>query len=171
MAYLAKWGKKKFEISPNKIIPVLDIQTGFSRKEDENNDTSGKATTNTRGMELQSISFSTQYFYGTGTNPREEIDDWQNQFKTKAPLYINGKQFGPDLLELESVDVSDIMLDNKGEFLQATVSINLKEYVEPTTKASKKKKTTSKKGSKSGAKNAKASKTAKKNKKTKMKRS
>ena len=65
MIYLAKWGPKTFEISPNKIVPLLSLSTSFSRKEDENNDTSGKASTNTRGMELQPISFDTQYSYST----------------------------------------------------------------------------------------------------------
>lgn len=170
MIYLAKWGSKTFEISPNKIVPLLSLSTSFSRKEDENNDTSGKASTNTRGMELQPISFDTQYSYSTGTDPIEEIEDWKNQFNVKAPLYINGKQFGPDLLELESVNISDAMLDNQGHFLQVTVSISLKEYIEPTTKASKKNKSSKKTSTKSGAKNAKPSKTAKKNKKTKLKR-
>lgn len=131
--YMAKWGNKGFRINPNQIAPIMDLGTGFARKSDTNNDTSGQPTTNTRGLELQTITLETTYLAGAGVDPRGQIEDWKKQFGQRWPLIINGQQFGPDLLELESVDFSNIMLDNRGRFLRVDASITLVEYVPPTT--------------------------------------
>lgn len=136
--YLAKWGNKGFLISPSKIVPLMSISTGFSRKSSENEDTSGQPTTNTRGIDLQTITLETRYLASTGTDPRGQIEEWKQQFGLRYPLYINGKRFGPKLLELESVQFSNIVLDNAGRFLQVDASITLTEYVPPTTTVSEK---------------------------------
>ena len=135
---MAKWGNKGFLINPDKIVPILSMSTGFARKDDENEDTSGTPTTNTRGMELQEISLETRYLAATGTDPRAQIEDWKKQFGLRFPLYINGKQFGPDLLELDAVDFSNFLFDNQGRFLQVDAAITLVEYVPPTTTVSSK---------------------------------
>lgn len=129
--YMAKWGNKGFRINANQIAPIMGLSTSLARKSDTD-DTSGQ-TTNTRGMELQSIKLETTYLAGAGVDPRGQITDWQNQFGQRHPLIINGQQFGPPLLELESVDFSNIVLSNTGKFLRVDASITLVEYV-PTTK-------------------------------------
>ena len=136
--YLAKWGNKGFLVNPSQIVPLRGLSTGFSRKADENNDTSGTPTTNTRGLELQTIQLETRYVAGLGIDPRGQIEDWKKQFGQRWPLYINGQQFGPDLLELDSVEFSDIVVDNAGRFLQVDATITLVEYVPPTTTVSSK---------------------------------
>ena len=174
--YMAQWGNKGFLVSPQKIVPLLNLGTGFARKADSNNDTSGQPTTNTRGLELQTITLETTYIAGVGVDPRAQIDDWKNQFGKRYPLYINGQRFGPKLLELDSVDVSNIKLDNVGRFLQVDVSITLVEYVPPTTTVSQKasassgSSTASSSGTKSGALSATASSEDKAAKKTSMAR-
>ena len=150
--YLAKWGNKGFLVSPEKIVPLLSLSTGFARKSDTNNDTSGQPTTNTRGLELQTIQLETRYVAGTGVDPRGQIEEWRNQFYKRYPLYINGQQFGPDLLELVSVDISNVQLDNKGRFISVDVAVTLGEYIPPTTTVSEKKETSSgTAGTKAGA--------------------
>ena len=149
--YQAKWGNKGFLVSPGKIVPVLKLSTGFFRKEDTNNDTSGQPTTNTRGINLQAIQIETRYMAAAGVDPRGQIEDWKAQFGKQFPLYINGKQFGPDLLELESVDITDIKLDNWGNFLVVDLAVTLIEYIPPTTKVSEKKGSTSSANTKAGA--------------------
>ena len=139
MAYQAQWGNKSFVISPSKIVPLLNLTTGFTKKETDSEDTSGQPTTNTRGVDLQEITLETRYVAGTGADPRGQIDDWYRQFGQKHPLYINGQRFGPKLLELQDVQFSNIVLDNAGRFLQVDASIRLKEYIPPTTTVSAKK--------------------------------
>ena len=137
--YLAKWGNKGFLVSPEKIVPLLSLSTGFARKSDTNNDTSGQPTTNTRGLELQTIQLETRYVASIGVDPRGQIEEWRNQFYKRYPLYINGQQFGPDLLELVSVDISNVQMDNKGNFLSVDVAITLEEYIPPETTLTEKK--------------------------------
>ena len=171
MAYQAKWGNKGFLIEPSKIVPLMGLSTGFSKKESDGEDTSGQPTLNTRGIELQEITLETTYLAGLGVDPRGQIEEWKQQFGLRYPLYINGKLFGPKLLELQSVDFSNIILDNAGNFLQVDATIHLKEYVPPTTTVSEKKATSGSSGSGSstgtnaGAMSATPSTTDKQNKK------
>ena len=141
MEYTALWGPKGFIISPSKIVPLMDLSTSFAVKTDSGNDTSGTATTNSRGRELQTVSLSTLYVRGAGVDPREQIAEWQAQVGKSYPLYIEGKRFGPPKLMLKSVDVSDILLNNKGKFLQCAVALEFEEYatqkVTSTTPSSK----------------------------------
>lgn len=149
--YLAKWGNKGFLVSPSKIVPLLSLSTGFARKSDTNNDTSGQPTTNTRGLELQQIQLETRYVAAAGVDPRGQIEEWKQQFGKHYPLQINGQQFGPDLLELVSVDISNVQLDNRGRFISVDVSITLEEYIPPETTVTDKKADTSSSGGSSGS--------------------
>lgn len=164
--YIAKWGPKGFIVSPGKIVPLLSLSTGFARKSDTANDTSGQPTTNTQGMELQKIQIETRYVAAAGVDPRGQIEEWRSQFGKRWPLYINGKQFGPALLELVSVDVSNVLMDDYGRFLSIDVSITLEEYVPPLTTVSQKNAAAASSGSNDGAMAATASSTDKANKKT-----
>lgn len=141
--YTAQWGNKGFIVDPKKIVPILGLSTGFARKSDTNEDTSGQPTTNTRGMELQTITLETTYLAGVGVDPRGQVEEWRAQFGKRYPLYINGERFGPKLLELDSVDVTNVVLDNVGRFLRVDMTINLVEYVPPTTTVTSKASTTS----------------------------
>ena len=135
MEYTALWGPKGFIISPSKIVPLMNLSTSFSVKTDNGNDTSGTATTNTRGRELQSVSLSTLYVRGAGVDPRGQIAEWEAQVGKAYPLYIQGQRFGPSKLMLKSVDVSDILMTNSGKFLQCAVSLKFEEYTTVAAKA------------------------------------
>ena len=139
MGIQAQWGNKAFVISPSKIVPLLKLSTGFAKKETDSEDTSGQPTTNTRGIDLQSITLETRYLAGTGSDPRGQIEDWKAQFGKRYPLYIAGRRFGPKLMELENVQFSNIVVDNSGRFIQVDASISLKEYVPPTITLAEKK--------------------------------
>lgn len=151
MVYMARWGNKGFIVNPSIIVPISAFSTSFKRKSDANEDTSGQPSTNTRGMELQPIHLETTYLAGAGVDPRGQIEDWKKQFNVKAPLYLNGKQFGPALLQLDSVSFDNFKFDNLGRIIQMDASIDLTEYVPPTTKVSDKTATAASDSTKSGA--------------------
>ena len=134
MEYTALWGPKGFIVSPSKIVPLMDLSTSFSIKSDSGNDTSGSSVTNTKGRELQSVSLSTLYVRGAGVDPRGQIAEWEALVGQSYPLYIEGKRFGPPKLMLESVDVSDVLLNNAGVFLQCAIAVKFKENAEPEAK-------------------------------------
>ena len=135
MEYTAKWGPKGFLVSPSKIVPLMNLSTSFSVKADSGDDTSGSAATNTRGRELQSVSLSTLYVRGAGVDPRGQILEWEAQVGKAYPLYIQGQRFGPAKLMLKSVDVSDVLLTNAGNFMQCAISLQFEEYTTEPAKA------------------------------------
>lgn len=136
MAYQARWGNKGFIIDSTKIVPLMGLATTRTRKTNTANDTSGTPATNTTGMELQRISFETIYVAGAGVDPRAQIDDWNAQFGQQHPFVLNGKRFGPELMELESVDFSDFILDNQGQIHSMKCAVVLVEYVSQADKVS-----------------------------------
>jgi hypothetical protein len=91
-------------------------------------DTSTAGATNIKGRELQTVSLSTLYVRGAGVDPRGQIAEWEAQVGKSYPLYIEGQRFGPSKLMLKSVDVSDVLLTNKGKFLQCAVALTFEEY-------------------------------------------
>ena len=130
MEYTALWGPKGFIISPSKIVPLMNLSTSFAVKSDMGNDTSGTATTNNKGRELQTVSLSTLYVRGAGVDPRGQIAEWEAQVGKSYPLYIEGQRFGPPKLTLKSVDVSDVLLSNSGKFLQCAIAVTFEEYTD-----------------------------------------
>ena len=135
MEYTALWGPKGFIVSPSKIVPLLDLSTSFAVKTYSVNDTSGTATTNTKGRELESVSLSTLYVRGAGVDPRGQIAEWEAQVGKSYPLYIEGQRFGPPKLMLKSVNVSDVLLSNTGVFLQCAVALQFEEYTNAQNKS------------------------------------
>lgn len=135
MGYTAKWGNKGFIVSPSKIVALENLSTAIKLKTNSENDTSGTPTTNTRGRELQTISFSAKYLAAAGVNPRGQINEWEAELGNAYPLYIGGKRFGPAQMMLTAIEVSDIQLTAGGEMLSVTISITLQEYDESNVSA------------------------------------
>lgn len=130
---LMSWGPMKCLISQDQIIPFENFSTSVKLKEDSENDTSGTAPTNTRGKELQPMTFSITYMRAAGVDPRAKYDEWCALLGSAYPLLIGGTRFGPAKMLLTQADLSDCMLSNTGIFLKATVSITLKENAEEKT--------------------------------------
>ena len=134
MADKARWGPFSFLVSPSKIVPFDNFSTSVTLKADNGNDTSGKSSTNTRGLELQPMTFSTKYMRALGVDPRERYEAWVAQVGNSYPLYIGDKRFGPAKMKLTGVNVSDLLTNNNGEFLSVTLDITLQEDSKGTTK-------------------------------------
>ena len=135
---MAQWGSKGFLVSPGKIVPLSTISTAYVLKSESNNDTSGTPPTNTRGLELEEITLETTYLAAAGVDPRGQVEEWKSLIGDTNPLYIQGKRFGPKLLQLKQVSVQNVLLDNAGRFLSVDLSISLQEYTPPSTKVSSK---------------------------------
>lgn len=133
MGYQARWGPKGFIISTSKIVGVEDFKTAFALKTDTNEDTSGTPPTNTKGRELQTVSFSTTYLREAGTDPRGQLAEWYAQVGNAYPLYLGSNIFGPPKLQLQNVDVSDVLLDNAGNMIKCKVGLTFKEYSASST--------------------------------------
>lgn len=126
--YMAQWGPKGFLIDPSKIVPFDGLSTAFSLNSEYRLDTSGNDPIYVRGRAPQSITFKTTYVASAGVDPRNQMRQWYDLIGMTYPMYINGVQFGPPLLQLISVDMPDVTLDNTGRILSLDVNISLAEY-------------------------------------------
>lgn len=142
--YLAQWGPKGFIVSPDKIVTFDGFSTSIELSDDSQNDTSGKAPTNTKGKKKQIINMSISYIMAAGVDPRGQFEEWESLVGAAHPLYIGGKLFGPDNVQLKKIDLSGLHLANDGTFLTATIAVSFEEYVPPkvTTSTGTVKKTT-----------------------------
>lgn len=134
MGVMGTWGPKKFEVNTKSLTPISDLTTAYKLKSDANSDTSGTKPTNTRGRELESVTFNVKYLVAAGINVRVEFGSWRELIGQSYPLIIGGVRFGPEKFELQSASISDTALDTNGNFLAATVALSFKEFT-PANKA------------------------------------
>lgn len=127
MENMAQWGPMGFVVSPEAIIPFEGLSTSIALKSDSENDTSGTSPSNTKGLELQPVTVSTTYVRGAGVDPRAKIEEWGALVGSSYPLYIGGERFGPKMLKLKKVDISDVVTTNAGVFLTAKLSLSFEE--------------------------------------------
>ena len=127
MANMAKWGPKTWVVSSQQIKALQDLSVAYTQIADDNSGTEDNSLSNTRGMDLIPITFKTVINANAGVNVRNEIKSWENLVTATEYLYINGTKFGP-LLQLREVKVSNVTLDDKGRFREATLTFTFKEY-------------------------------------------
>lgn len=132
MATMAKWGSKTWAVSTKKVVALEGLGFSYAQVADNNSSTEDKKTTNQRGTELFTVSFSTVLHSGTGVDVRAEIESWQKQVTKVNYFYLGGKKLGPKL-QLRKVSVSGVKLDNLGRIRLASLSFEFKEYDEATT--------------------------------------
>ena len=147
MGYKARWGPMGFLVSPNKIVPFDNFSTSITLKTDNGNDTSGTSASNTRGLELQPMTFTTKYMRAAGVDPLERFNAWKALIGKSHPLYIGSKRFGPSKMRLKGISVSELLTNNNGAFLSITLDITLEEYSSASSSGTKKKDTTASKAS------------------------
>lgn len=133
MGIMATWGPMSLLVSQTKIAVLEGLSTTLTLKQDSENDTSGTQPTNTRGRELQPVTFKVKYLAAAGVNPREEVNKWEAELGNSYPLIIGGERFGPEKMKLKQVSETDILLSNSGKFLQIVANITLEEYSEGKT--------------------------------------
>ena len=129
--YMAQWGHKGFLVDPTKIVPFNDLATAFTLKSEYHTDTTGKEPVYVRGRELQSITLSTTYLSVLNVDPRNQMRQWYDCIGMTYPLYINGIQFGPPLLQLVQVDWSNFLFLQNGKIIGVDAAIMFNEYIGP----------------------------------------
>lgn len=84
------------------------------------------------GLDLDTLSFDMRFDVSLGLNPLKELKSLREiRDKGEAVDFIlNGQPIGENLWVIESIDENLDVIDNKGNILVATVSVQLKEYPE-----------------------------------------
>lgn len=128
---IAYWNGMTWECSTNQISRLESLATSFSMQIETNADKEGVSPTETVGLNAIEISLSTTYRIETGTpDIKGVISAWKSQIGKAAPLIIGSEIFGPDKVQLQSVDVSNIQMRANGFFTAVTLAFKFKEYIE-----------------------------------------
>lgn len=132
MATMAKWGPKSWGVSSKKVVALEGLSFSYTQVADNNTSTEEQKTTNERGTELFPLKFTTTLHSGAGVDVRAEIESWKALVTQVNYFYLNGKKLGPKL-QLRSVSVGNVTLDDLGRMRLAVLSFEFKEYDPDTT--------------------------------------
>ena len=114
---MAYWNGMTWGVSDQEIAFLESLTSGCSI----NSDSSEK--------ELQQITLSTTYRIETGTsNIRGIISQWESLVGKIAPIIIGSAVFGPQKMQLQKVDESNIVLSAEGVMRSVTLAFTFKEY-------------------------------------------
>lgn len=136
---MAYWNGMKWEVSSKQIAYLEALTTGCSIDTDTNADKEGQRPTEEVGLSLIEIAFNTTYRIETGTSDvRGMYEKWKSMVGKSAPLIIGTTIFGPDRMQLQSVNMSNVELSPKGIIRAATLSFKFKEFAEEAAGTKKK---------------------------------
>lgn len=136
---MAYWNNMKWEVSSKQINYLESLTTAYSIDTSTNADKEGKKPTEQIGKSLTEISFNTTYRVETGTSDiRGMLKKWESLIGKSAPLIIGSSIFGPDNMQLQSVNVSNVEISPKGIMRAATCSFKFKEFAEEAAGTKKK---------------------------------
>lgn len=127
MSTIAKWHKKKWEVSDKKVLDLKALAYSYAQLAENNDSTEGKGMTNKKGLDLFKMSFQSSLHSGAGVDVRKEIDAWKKLVTKSGQFYLNGKKLGPKV-RLDKIDISGIKTDNKGRMLYADIKFSFVEY-------------------------------------------
>ena len=128
---MAYWNNMKWEVSNKQLAYLEGLTTAYSIDTDTNADKEGKKPTEEVGKSLIEMAFNTTYRVETGTSDiRGMLKKWDSLIGKTAPLIIGSAIFGPDKMQLQSVNVSNVELSPKGVMRAATLSFKFKEFAE-----------------------------------------
>jgi len=118
LAVIATWRGKTWEVSPKKIMALEALATSYELEID-----SGVVL----GKKTQELTLTTAISAAAGLNVRSEIDSWSALVGQTGPLIIGEKRFGPAKVKLIKFAVTDILLDDIGRVVMATLSMTYNE--------------------------------------------
>lgn len=125
------WNGMRWEVSSREIAYLESLTTAYSIDTDTNADKEGQKPTESVGISLMEVSFSTTYRIETGTpDIRSVLEQWKTMIGKAAPLIIGNAIFGPDKMQLQFVSVSNVEISPKGIIRAATCAFKLKEFAE-----------------------------------------
>lgn len=148
MPIMASWGPKAWEISSQKVAALNGVSATVELDTENSDDKAGSPATKTKALKLQKFTFDFDLASVTGSDVRDEYESWTTLVGQYAPFYLGGQRFGPENMQLTSVDLSNTTLDNFGRILMGRITIGLTEYAE---EASSKKPTSASSGGKAGS--------------------
>lgn len=146
---IASYAGKTFSVSSEKVYTFDGLSQKSELITESVDNKSGKQSTYIKGSSLDILSFDIK-LNSEYVDVRAEIDAWKAMCeKKKTDLFILGnKALSKNKFLLKSVDIKYNKINNRGEVLSASLSLEFEEYI----KAGKPKKTSSGAGKKKSSK-------------------
>ena len=133
MTVQAQFLTKKWEISPNKVMPLTGINYNSAVKTETAKTSGGRDKIVSKGYDSDTLSVSYDVHKTAGCDPEKEFSDVKLLTGKVGPFLIGGSRFGAILWRLISVKPSEITTTPTGEIISMKITLN---FEEPT--ASKK---------------------------------
>lgn len=130
MAIMAQWNGKSWEVSSKRIAALDAFAASVKLQTTSNTDAAGSPASTDKALDLQSFNLSFMLSAAAGSDVRREYESWIGLIGGIAPFYLGGKRFGPAKMELTSVGLDGMVLNDFGKILQGKISITLTEYAE-----------------------------------------
>lgn len=130
MAVQAEWNGFVWGVTGS-VRPITSFSPSRSVKVERNDEKEGEPATQAVSLDLMTIDLTYEaVLFATGRDPRDEYGEWWRKVGQYAPFYIGGRKFLGDLFLLMSAKPTDVVMDNSGRWLKATIELSFEEYAE-----------------------------------------
>jgi hypothetical protein len=128
---IAVFKNKSFKVSSNRIYTFNGLTWGGEIQSEAQEKLNSKPSTYIKGIGLNNMSFEIALKSSLGIKVRNEIEQWEAiKENCKPAIFILGsKPLGSNKWLLKSVNVSNTIIDNKGNIDEAILRLEFEEFV------------------------------------------
>lgn len=130
-AFRTTLGTKTWEVSPQKVVDIDALSTGYELEADDNNAVEGSPLTNARGLKKQPLAFSSIISAHLGFDVKAEYQSWKEWVGLAGIIRFNGERFASSWL-LRGVKATNIQLDPSGRWHSAKLAFTFEESNDTT---------------------------------------
>lgn len=129
MSIVASWLDKKFVVDATTIKSINNFSLTKELDVEEGEVKDGKSPTNVKGFKPQDLTISHKVSKFAGSDPLQEFNEWGERAGKRAGFHIGGRRIGPPALILDKVEFNATVISNRGEFLEAEITLTFSEDV------------------------------------------
>lgn len=150
MGIIGSFGGVSFKVSDKQVLTFSELSRSKESRWETIDVIGHKPKKVFIGPSLEKITFSVVLSATLNVNPEKVLNKWYSMIDSGkiSRLLLKNKPVGRTYFSLESIAVSDVVIDNVGAIWKQTVALTLEEYPKkakvPSKKKMKKKKATAK---------------------------
>lgn len=130
---IAVFKNKTFQVNSKKVYTFDGLTWGGDIQSEAQDKLNSKPSTYIKGNGLKNMSFEIPLKASLSMNVRKEIEDWEAiRDSLQSAIFMLGvKPLGVNKWLLKSVNISDAIIDNKGNISEANLKLDFEEYIRP----------------------------------------
>lgn len=125
-------GTKTWEISPQKVIDLDALSTGFELEAEDNSAVEGSPLTNARGLKKKALNFSSNLHAALGFDVKAEFESWEAWVGLAGIIRFGGERFGSNSWLLTGAKATNIQLDPSGRWRSLKLAFTFEESDDTT---------------------------------------